>query len=78
MPPDQVRPAARMLCMQSHGIWLRCALDTDGITRDEACAQLLGLLNLLLNEEQLITPMSAADYVGFQILRSPGAATMAP
>ena len=61
LPADQVRPAARMLCMQSHGIWLRCALDPDGITRDEACAQLLGLLNLLLGEEPIATPMPAAD-----------------
>ena len=61
VPAEQVRPAARMICMQSHGLWFRCALDADGITRAEAVAQMFGLLDLLLRHEQNGSPGAAAD-----------------
>jgi hypothetical protein len=47
--------------MESHGLWLRCALDAKGITRDEALAQLSMLLELLLPQEQTNLPKTVAD-----------------
>jgi TetR/AcrR family transcriptional repressor of bet genes len=61
LPSEQVRPAARLICMESHGLWLRCALDAKGITRDEALAQLSMLLELLLPQEQTNLPKTVAD-----------------
>jgi len=57
---DQVRQAARMLCMQSHGIWLRCALDAEGVSREEALTQMYRLADTLLAEAEAKTVRSAA------------------
>lgn len=61
IPPEQVGAAARMICMQSHGLWIRCALDATGITGEEARAQMFRLLELVLGPEQTSPPEAAAD-----------------
>ena len=48
LPPAQVELAARTICMHSHGIWLRCALDSQPITLDQAVEQMHNLLDRLL------------------------------
>ena len=50
LPPKEVEQAARTICMHSHGIWLRCALDAEPITRDEAVQQMHHLLDRLLGQ----------------------------
>ncbi len=52
VPAEQVRPATRLICMESHGIWLRCALDEKGITRDEALDQMFMLIEFLLKDAE--------------------------
>ena len=48
LPPEAVDQAARTICMHSHGIWLRCALDQEPITRQQAIEQMHNLLDKLL------------------------------
>ena len=52
LPAGEVRPTARLICMQSHGIWLRCALDRGGVARDEALGQMTRLIDTLLGVER--------------------------
>lgn len=51
LPADRVKPAALTISMLSHGIWLRCALDAEPMSRDEALTRMYGLLDSLLASE---------------------------
>ena len=48
LPASEIDEAARTICMHSHGIWLRCALDEPPITRQQAIQQTHHLLDRLL------------------------------
>ena len=48
LPADEVEVAARTICMHSHGIWLRCALDAQPLTREQAVQQMHRLLDTVL------------------------------
>jgi len=45
----EVDQATRIICMHSHGIWLRCALDQAPLSREQAIAQMHALLDTLLD-----------------------------
>lgn len=48
VPGEEVEQTARTICMHSHGVWLRCALDAQPMSRDEAVKQMHNLLDRLL------------------------------
>ena len=52
VPEQEVEQVARTICMHSHGIWLRCALDAEPISRDEAVRQMHNLLDRLLTQAE--------------------------
>ena len=51
LAPAQVDVNARIICMHSHGIWLRCAMDREPLARDQAITQMHVLLDSLLGAE---------------------------
>ena len=52
LPAAEVAATTRTICMFSHGCWLRCALDEEPITRQQAVEQMHGLLDALLVDAQ--------------------------
>jgi TetR/AcrR family transcriptional repressor of bet genes len=50
MPPEEVEATAKTINMLSHGIWLRNALDSEPIGREEALAHMFRMVDLLLAE----------------------------
>lgn len=45
---EEVAVTSRVICMHSHGLWLRCALDARPISREQAITQMHKLLDKLL------------------------------